>query len=177
MPWRDHLYLLDYVRNPGAGVGGLHKFSLDSQGMITKTTLANHTTCYANRMIHLPTKSIVMGPYIIGDGSDSTAPEFRKLKGMEKVRIGGMAEHLTKQDDSVYLLGMEGEFWEGGFGVIVTSNLPTSTVLIECSFMHYYLKTLFISVSNDTCARVCNAIYLLRTRHSKSGVFFLSVSL
>lgn len=63
-------------------------------------------------MIHFPTKSIVMGPYIIGDGSDSTAPEFRKLKGMENVRIGGMAEHLTKAHDSVYLLGMEGQFWE-----------------------------------------------------------------
>ena len=115
MPWRDHLYLLDYVRNPGAGMGGLHRFSLDAQGMITKTTLANHTTCYANRMIHLPTKSIVMGPYIIGDGSNITAPEVRTLKGMGNVRIGGMAEHLTKKDDSVYLLGMEGQFWEGGW--------------------------------------------------------------
>jgi hypothetical protein len=104
MPWGDYLYTLDYLRNPGAGSGaGLYRIDKDMK----RTRIANHTSCYANRMIHRGTNSIVMGPYKID--SNNVVSQFDSLMN---VRIGGMSEHLEDPDNKVYLLGMEGEFWE-----------------------------------------------------------------
>lgn len=51
-------------------------------------------------MMHTPSQSVVIGPYVI-----DLAGNVRTIEALLNVRIGGMAKHLTDPDNKVYMLG------------------------------------------------------------------------
>jgi hypothetical protein len=114
MAWNDMLYVVTYLSVPNGGSGtGL--YSIDKN--FTKTLLMSHNSTYANRMIHVATDSIIIGPYVISkDG------EIRVFESLLNVRIGGMSEHLTNPN-MVYFLGMDGPFWQADVTTLEVTQL------------------------------------------------------
>jgi len=106
MPWSNRLWFCTYpASGPNSGTGtGL--FSLDDEFRVTPH-LTGATGTYANRMIHDETNLLVMGPHLISVDGDITVVE--DLVG---VRLAATARHLTRPATHVYMIGMEGEFYE-----------------------------------------------------------------
>eukprot|EP01079_Euglenida_sp_SAG-EU17-18_P004876 gene4876-5025_t len=95
MPWADRLYMVSYLSVPGYGAGtGLYE--IDQSLAMRK--VANHTSVYANRMLHHWTDTIIMGPYVIDKNRN-----IRTITDLLNVRIGAMAEHLTSPETKVYM--------------------------------------------------------------------------
>ena len=104
MPWADRLYMLSYLSVPGYGAGtGLYE--IDEDLRIAK--VANHSSVFANRMIHHWTDSVIMGPYVIDSGRN-----IRIIDDLLNVRIGAMAEHLRSPATHVYMVSMDGPLYE-----------------------------------------------------------------
>jgi len=128
MAWADRLYVVSYLSVPNAGSGtGL--YAIDQNLAMTK--LANHSSVYANRLIHPPSNSIIIGPYVI-DGTGAV----RTFEALLPVRVGGMAEHITEPDTKVYMLGMDGPLWECDvyemtctqlFNLVTALDIPASS--------------------------------------------------
>ena len=68
-----------------AGVG-LYEIDED----LTMTKVANHTSVYANRMIHHWSDQIIIGPYVIDKDRN-----IRTVQSLLEVRIGAVAEHTS----------------------------------------------------------------------------------
>lgn len=104
MPWADRLYMISYLSVPdyGAGVG---LYEIDQDLRINK--LKNHTSVYANRIIHHWTDQIIIGPYVIDKNRN-----IRTIESLLSVRIGAVAEHLTKPETHVYMISMDGPLYE-----------------------------------------------------------------
>ena len=71
------------------------------------TKIQNHSSVFANRMIHHWTDSIVMGPYVIDANRN-----VRVIEELMEVRIGAMAEHLLHPETMVYMISMDGPMYE-----------------------------------------------------------------
>jgi hypothetical protein len=100
---------------------------LDSR---TLQKLANHSSVYANRMLHPASNTIIIGPYVI-----DAARNVRSFESLLDVRVGGMAEHIVSPDTMVYMLGMDGPLWECNvytlactqlFNLVVALNIPAA---------------------------------------------------
>ena len=60
--WADRLYMISYLSVPNYGAGtGLYEIDPNLQ----MKKVANHSSVFANRMIHHWTDTIIIGPYII----------------------------------------------------------------------------------------------------------------
>ncbi|CAL1548764.1 unnamed protein product [Lymnaea stagnalis] len=127
MPWADRLYMVSYLSVPDAGSGtGLYAI-YDNFEMYK---LVDHNSTFANRILHRQTNQIVIGAWVIDlDG------EIRTFQDLLKVRIAATAEHLTKPETMVYMLGMDGPLWECDvvaltctqlFDLVETLNIPAS---------------------------------------------------
>ncbi|BFZ09877.1 hypothetical protein BsWGS_12916 [Bradybaena similaris] len=104
MPWADKLYVVSYLSVPDAGSGtGL--YAIDEN--FTMTTLANHNSTYANRLLHRQTNQIIIGAWII-----DMEGKVRVFQQLLQVRVAATAEHLTHPESMVYMLGMDGPLWE-----------------------------------------------------------------
>eukprot|EP01062_Namystynia_karyoxenos_P005752 TRINITY_DN11990_c0_g1_i1.p1 TRINITY_DN11990_c0_g1~~TRINITY_DN11990_c0_g1_i1.p1 ORF type:complete len:508 (+),score=168.09 TRINITY_DN11990_c0_g1_i1:83-1606(+) len=113
MPWADRLYMVSYLSVPKAGNGtGLYEIDPN----MTMTKIADHSSCYANRLLHPGTSQIVIGKWVI-----DTNRRVREITGdLGDNRLGGCAIHLTHPESMVYLLGMDGGLWE----VDITPSSP-----------------------------------------------------
>lgn len=103
MPWAGKLWMVSYIAHIGHG-GGL--YSLDK-----KMNLERHpqsvTGTFANRFMHAPTDSIVIGPHVIdGEG------KVRTSELLAQYRLAGTCAHLTDPDNKCYVLSMEGPLFE-----------------------------------------------------------------
>ena len=58
--------------------------------------VANHSSVFANRMIHHWTDQIIIGPYVI-----DARRNIRVIESLLHVRIGAMAEHLHTPETHV----------------------------------------------------------------------------
>lgn len=104
MPWADRLYMVSYLSVPNYGAGtGLYAIDPD----LKMEKIANHSSVFANRMIHHWTDSIVIGPYIIDAGRN-----VRTITDLLEVRIGAVAEHIVHPEDMIYMVSMDGPFYE-----------------------------------------------------------------
>lgn len=84
MAWADRLYVVSYLSVPNAGNGtGLYAIDQNLQ----MEQLAAHSSVYANRFLHPPSNSIIIGPYVI-----DAARNVRTFTSLLTVRVGGMAE-------------------------------------------------------------------------------------
>lgn len=78
MAWNDLLYFVTYLSVPNAGAGtGL--YSVDQNLVVAK--LADHSSVYANRLLHAPSNRIIIGPYII-----DAAGNIATITGLLQVR-------------------------------------------------------------------------------------------
>ena len=61
-PWADRLYMVSYLSVPNYGAGtGLYEIDED----LNMIKIINHSSVYANRMLHHWTDSLIIGPYVI----------------------------------------------------------------------------------------------------------------
>eukprot|EP00937_MAST-01D_sp_MAST-1D-sp2_P003164 g3164.t1 len=115
MPWADRLYMLSYLSVPGYGAGtGLYE--IDEQLSMTK--VANHSSVFANRMIHHWTDQVVIGPYVI-----DAQRNIRVIETLLHVRIGAMAEHLHMPETHVYMVSMDGPLYEVDLTTLAATQL------------------------------------------------------
>ncbi|MEZ4612861.1 MAG: hypothetical protein R2838_21895 [Caldilineaceae bacterium] len=104
--WAGKLWAMTYVSHKtGSGVGtGL--YVIDETLSMTKHPESRVGT-YTNRYVHFPSNQLFFGPHVIdADGNVKTVEE------LVEVRTCSTMQHLTDPDNKVYVLGMEGEFFE-----------------------------------------------------------------
>jgi len=104
--WADRLWSVAYVSHRAAtGVGcGLYEITPDLE-MIKRPESVVGT--YANRMAHFESNQLFIGPYAIDERRN-----VRTIRDLIDVRLCATIRHLTDPENKVYMLGMEGEFFE-----------------------------------------------------------------
>lgn len=115
MPWADKLYMVTYLSVPGYGSGtGLYE--IDEHLHMKK--LANHSSVYANRMIHHWTDQVIIGPYAINSNG-----HVRTFEDFLSVRIGAVAEHILEPELMIYVISMEGVLYEANVNTLAVTKL------------------------------------------------------
>jgi hypothetical protein len=104
--WADRLWALTYVSSKSrSGVGtGLYEIFPDMTMVRRPESLVG---TYTNRMVHWETNQLFFGPYVI-----DARRNIRTIEELLDVRLCGTMRHLTDPGKKVYMLGMEGEFFE-----------------------------------------------------------------
>ncbi len=105
MAWADRLWAISYVsslRNSGVATG---LYEIDEQLRMTKRP-ESRTGVFANRFIHFPSNQLIIGPHVI-----DAERNVRTIEGLE-MRITATMAHLHDPKNKVYMLGMEGEYYE-----------------------------------------------------------------
>lgn len=103
MPWAGKLWAVSYIAHIGNN-GGL--YSLDTHMNLERHPESISGT-FANRFVHAPSDSIVIGPHII-----DARGNVRTCRTLADYRLAGTCRHLTDPDNKVYFLTMEGPFFE-----------------------------------------------------------------
>jgi len=106
MPWNGRLYVLNYVshrKQTGTGAG---LRVIDEHMNMTLHPAAVDGT-YANRFVHAASNRMVIGPHVV-----EADHQVHTVKELIDVRVTGTTWHLTRPDELVYVLGMEGELFE-----------------------------------------------------------------
>jgi len=106
MAWADRLWAVTYVSHKaGSGVGtGL--FEIDDDFRMVRRPESRVGT-YANRFVHWASNQLIIGPHLI-----DAERNVRTVEDLANVRLCGTMAHLDDPDSKVYMLGMEGEFFE-----------------------------------------------------------------
>ena len=114
MPWADVLWAVTYNSHLAATGTGLGLYEIDAN---LKMHLRNvHNGTHANRLVHKQSNQIIIGPYAI-----DMAGNIRVIKALLNDRLTATMEHLTDPANRVYMLSMEGKFYE----MDVTTLRPT----------------------------------------------------
>ncbi len=104
IPWADKLWAVGYVAHiRGEGLG-LYEISED---MTMRRHPASVTGTFTNRMAHWASKQAFIGPHAIDEKGN-----VRTIEALKKYRLTSTIKHLTDPKNKVYMLGMEGQFWE-----------------------------------------------------------------
>jgi len=104
--WADRLWCTSYVSS-GAGSGvGTGLFEIDP-GLRMKKRPESIVGTYTNRMAHYPSNQLIIGPYVIDEKRN-----VRVVHDLAPVRLCATMYHLEDPENMVYMLGMEGEFYE-----------------------------------------------------------------
>ena len=104
IPWADKLWAVGYVAHiRGEGLG-LYEISED---MTMRKHPASVTGTFTNRMAHWASKQAFIGPHAIDEKGN-----VRTIEALKKYRLTSTIKHLTDPKNKVYMLGMEGRFWE-----------------------------------------------------------------
>ena len=106
MAWSDRLWVATYVSHKsGSGVGGgLYEIDEDLR-MVHRPE--SYTGTYTNRYVHFPSNQLIIGPWVI-----DAARRVRRVESLLEVRLCSTMQHLSDPKNKVYMLGMEGEFFE-----------------------------------------------------------------
>ena len=104
VPWAERLWAVGYVAHiRGQGLG-LYEIDED---MTMRRHPASVTGTFTNRMVHWPSGQAFIGPYAV-DASGGV----RTIEALKRFRLTATCDHLTDPENKVYMLGMEGRFWE-----------------------------------------------------------------
>ena len=106
MAWAGKLWLVTYVSHKSASGVGTGLYSINEQLEISKHP-ASYVGTYTNRMVHWQSNQLIIGPHVI-----DAAGNVRTAQDLVELRICSTMRHLTRPNDMVYMLGMEGEFYE-----------------------------------------------------------------
>lgn len=106
MPWADKLWFVTYVAHTSNTGGGTGLFYLDDDMALTKHP-ASVVGTYANRLVHKESDQLFIGPHVI-----DVEGNVKTIDALVDHRLTATCRHLTDPADKVYVLGMEGEFFE-----------------------------------------------------------------
>ncbi|MCK6471881.1 MAG: hypothetical protein L6R28_09050 [Planctomycetes bacterium] len=104
--WADRLWAVAYVSSKAkSGVGtGLYEIFPDMSMVKRPESLVG---TYTNRFVHYPSNQLFIGPYAI-----DAQRNVRTITDLVDVRLCATMNHLEDHENKVYMLGMEGEFFE-----------------------------------------------------------------
>lgn len=105
MPWADALWAVTYNSHTKTTGTGLGLYRIDENLKGERVHL--HDGTHANRFIHKQSNQCFIGPYAI----DHTG-KWRFIEELKNIRLTGTMKHLKDPANMVYMLGMEGEFFE-----------------------------------------------------------------
>ena len=106
MPWADRLWVVTYVSHKKGSGTGTGLYEVDGDFNITRRP-ESHPGTYTNRFVHHESNQLIIGPHVIdADRNVRTVEEFFD------VRVCSTFRHLEEPESKVYMLGMEGEFYE-----------------------------------------------------------------
>ncbi len=104
LPWANRLWFVSYVAHKkGEGTG---LYWVDETMRMHKHP-ASVVGTYTNRYIHTPTNLAFLGPHVI-----DTKGNVRTIEALTSYRLTSTMDHLTDPENKVYMLAMEGEFFE-----------------------------------------------------------------
>jgi len=106
MPWADRLWFVTYVAHTKRSGSGTGLFWIDDDMRLHKHE-ASVVGTYANRMIHHESNQCIIGPHLIDTGGN-----VRTIDALVDTRLTAACRHLDDPANKVYILGMEGEFFE-----------------------------------------------------------------
>jgi hypothetical protein len=104
LPWANRLWFVSYVahiRGEGTGL-----YWVDENMRMHKHP-ASVVGTFTNRYIHVPSSQAFLGPHVI-----DTKGNVRTIDAIKNVRLTSTIDHLTDPNNKVYMLAMEGEFYE-----------------------------------------------------------------
>lgn len=114
MPWADRLWMITYVAHEGSGSG---LYEIDHELNMRKHSESVVGT-FANRLIHTPSESIIIGPHVIDRHGN-----VRTIDGVKNYRLAATMEHLTDPENKVYFLSMEGPMFEVDLNTFKTEQM------------------------------------------------------
>ncbi len=122
MAWADRLWVITYVSSKSASGVGTGLYEIDQNLTMTKRPESRVGT-YTNRMVHWPSNQLIIGPHII-----DAARNIRTIESLVEVRTCSAIQHLEDPEHKVYVLGMEGEFFELDVHTLETRQIADLTV-------------------------------------------------
>ena len=105
MPWADALWAVTYnshTASTGTGLG-LYRIAPDLSMELVHRSDGTH----ANRFVHMQSNQLFIGPYAVDAGG-----KFRVIEALLGKRLTATMAHLTDPANRVYMLTMEGNFYE-----------------------------------------------------------------
>jgi hypothetical protein len=106
VPWAEKLWFVTYVAHKSGSGSRTGLFSIDDDFTLERHPQSVVGT-YANRMIHHESDTLIIGPHLIDPEG-----KVRTIKELVDVRLTATCRHLHDPANKVYILGMEGEFFE-----------------------------------------------------------------
>lgn len=104
LPWANRLWFVSYVAHKrGEGTW----LSWVDEMMRMHKHPASVVGTYTHRYIHTPTNLAFLGPHVI-----DTRGNVRTIDALKSYRLTSTMDHLTDPQNKVYMLAMEGEFFE-----------------------------------------------------------------
>jgi len=130
IPWADRLWAISYVsslRNSGVNTG---LYEIDENLRMTKRP-ESRTGVFANRFIHFPSNQLIIGPHVI-----DAERGVRTIEGLD-MRIAATMAHLFDAENMVYMLGMEGEFYEMNVHTLECRKIFDLVNELNLPFVHF----------------------------------------
>jgi len=121
MGWADRLWAVSYVshkKDSGVGTG---LYEIDDGFRLTKRPESRVGT-YTNRFVHYGSSQLIIGPHVI-----DAERNVRTVEPLVDVRLCSTMHHLHEPDRMVYMLGMEGEFFEMDVHTLAVRQLADLT--------------------------------------------------
>ena len=106
MAFAERLWVVSYVSSKSQSGVGTGLFEIDEDLRMTQRP-ESYVGTYTNRMVHYPSNQLIIGPYVI-----DAERNVRTIEALLEVRLCGTMHHLKDPERKVYMLGMEGEFFE-----------------------------------------------------------------
>ncbi len=122
MAWAGSLWLVTYVSHKSASGVGTGLYVINDKLEIQKHP-ASYVGTYTNRMVHWESNQLILGPYVIDAQGGA-----RTIETLLEVRICSTMRHLDDPANKVYMLGMEGEFYEMDVHTLECAFLADLTV-------------------------------------------------
>ncbi len=106
MPWADRLWVVAYVSSGKKSGVGTGLYEIDPEFNITQHPESRVGT-FTNRFVHVQSNQLVFGPHVI-----DSERNVRTVQSLLNTRLCATMAHLDDPQNKVYVLGMEGEFFE-----------------------------------------------------------------
>jgi hypothetical protein len=134
MTWADRLWVVTYVSHKSASGVGTGLYEIKPDFTMAKRP-ESYVGTYTNRMVHFPSNQLVIGPHII-----DAKRNVRTIESLLEVRICSTMRHLHDPENKVYMLGMEGEFYEMDVHSLETTMVADLTAELNVpshSYAHF----------------------------------------
>jgi hypothetical protein len=106
MPWAGRLWAMTYLSSKAPSGSGTGLYEIDEEFNMVRRPESRVGT-YTNRFIHVPSNQLIIGPHVI-----DAERNIRVTDAFDDTRVCSTIAHLDDPENKVYMLGMEGEFFE-----------------------------------------------------------------